>query len=365
MMQFDVAKHWYCSSLTLLTFLLLPFSWLFRLIVWLRFNLYRYGILRVYRFNVPIIVVGNLTIGGTGKTPFVIWLAHFLQSQGYKPGIVTRGVGGKRQTHPKVVNLVDQASEVGDEALLLRANANCPVVTCINRAAAVKTLLQKEDCNVVISDDGLQHYRLARSIEIVLVDGQRGLGNKQLLPAGPLREPIKRLNDAAFVVTNVSSHSSNKPHLSNKRDMAHTMHFIQQSLQSVSGNAIAELSSFISQPVHAIAGIGNPEQFFLSLEQAGLTIIRHTFPDHHLYQTNDIHFGDDLPIIMTEKDAVKCKAFASPYHWYLPIKAELSKQFQNDLLSLLSVQETLYAEKDFSYCASRHASDVNLPSTNE
>lgn len=318
----DVTRYWYRPSLNFITFLLLPFSIIFSFCAAIRRWLYRVGALKTHHFTVPVIVVGNIAIGGTGKTPFVIWLVEFLISQGYRPGIVSRGVGGKQTTKPHWVKIDDFANEVGDEAILLAERAHCPVVISPDRVAAVEDLLQNSDCNIVISDDGLQHYRLGRDIEIAIVDGMRRFGNTHLLPAGPLREPIERLKKVDFVIVNGG----------NDKD-TFVMTLEPQGLVSLQHpETIMNLIEFPDKKVHAVAGIGHPERFFLLLKNAGFDVIAHPFGDHYPYQSYDFDFTDSLPILMTEKDAVKCKKFATEHYWYVKVAAKLNNRLEQKLL---------------------------------
>ena len=331
-MKLDLAKHWYRSSLTCVTFILLPFSWMFGLCAALRRALYKYHILKSYRFAVPVIVVGNITVGGTGKTPFVIWLVHLLQAQGYRPGIVSRGVGGKTHCQPHIVCADDKAERVGDEALLLVRNVDAPLVICKNRAAAVEHLLRHTNCNIVVSDDGLQHYRLARDIEIAMVDGKRQFGNQQLLPAGPLREPIERLQGVDFQVVN-----------GGEGDNAMTL--LPLSLVNVCTAKKLNFPVNNISTVHAVAGIGHPERFFAELQRLGFTLIPHAFADHYLYAAHDLDFKDSLPILMTEKDAVKCLSFADDRYWYLKITAKISDELKEKLLLKIKSKITTLGEQ--------------------
>jgi tetraacyldisaccharide 4'-kinase len=320
-MSFDLSRIWYRPTLHWVSVLLLPFSWMFGVCALLRRALYRYRILPVLRASVPVIVVGNITVGGTGKTPFVIWLAQFLREHGFNPGIVSRGVGGRKHREPHAVSLSDSASLVGDEALLLAKNAKCPVVICTHRPRAVNLLLERNACDIIINDDGLQHYRLARDIEIAMVDGVRRFGNQKLLPAGPLRESISRLKKVNMVIVNGGNGADE-----------FQIHFLPEQLIALNDNARqTSLETFSQQTVHAIAGIGHPERFFQSLEQAGMHVIPHVFPDHHRFKSADIHFADDFPIIMTEKDAVKCGDFADDKCWYLVISTHVSENLQQAL----------------------------------
>lgn len=323
-MRFD-ERHWYHASLTWATALLLPASWLFGWVTAIRRWCYQSKLFSSHRFQVPVIIVGNLTVGGTGKTPCVIALANYFLSQGFQPGIVSRGYGGSKKTTPQLVTLSSSASEVGDEAVLLARHSQCPVVVGADRVAAVKALLRRNPhCNMVISDDGLQHYQLARDVEIVVVDGDRQFGNGCLLPAGPLREPLSRLQSINFVIVN-----------GGVMDNAFSM--ILQSQRWVSLNdpqTTLPTDKFVGTRVHAVAGIGHPARFFNLLKTFGYQIIEHAFPDHHPYLASDLNFPDELPIVMTSKDAVKCETFANERMWYLDIKAVL----EPELLSKLTDQ---------------------------
>jgi len=325
-MILNLERHWYNRSLTWLTILLLPLSYLFRFIVRLRQFLYRHQFIKTTHFPVPVIVVGNLTVGGTGKTPLVLWLAHFLKTQGWRPGIVSRGMGGAKQFVPLWVDAHADPQNVGDEAILLARHSACPVVICIDRVAAVKELLGNTDCNIVLSDDGLQHYRLGRRIEIAVLDGERKLGNGYLLPAGPLREIPQRLQQMDFVVQQ-----------GEKRDKDYFQMQLQgnEVVSLVNSQDKLPLTHFKNVKVHAIAGIGNPQRFFSTLRQHGLEIIEHIFPDHYLYQADDFNFSEQLPIIMTEKDKVKCEELSDDRFWYLPVTTVIDKEFAVKLLQKL------------------------------
>lgn len=319
-------RIWYDRRYIWATILLLPFAFIFKWIVALRTFLYRIQVKKTIHFPVPIIVVGNITVGGTGKTPLVIWMVNFLKEQGLRPGVVSRGYGGKKQHQPCWVTSQSDPHEVGDEAILIAKRADAPLVVAVDRVAAVRELLAKTNCNVVITDDGLQHYRLGRDIEIAVIDGERGLGNRHFLPAGPLRESQQRLKKVDFVVY----HSEAKPGVL-------TMQLIPHHLAAVSSeNKNTVLEQLKNTTVHAVAGIGNPERFFSLLRKQGLQIIKHVFPDHHLYCAADFHFNDSLPIVMTEKDAVKCKHFADERFWYLPVEVKIDKVFQVALMAKLT-----------------------------
>ena len=307
-----LTNNWYRPSLVSL--LLRPVSWLYRLIISLRCQSYRKGLFEQLSLPVPVIVVGNISVGGSGKTPFVIWLAQYLQNQGWQPGIISRGYGGKADHYPCSVQLNSSAAEVGDEPVLIHQRTHCPVVVAPDRVAAGQQLLAENSCNVIITDDGLQHYRLQRDMEIVIIDAKRGLGNQLCLPAGPLREPLSRLETVDFTIFHGESDSQRL-----------TMQLqLQQAIQLKNNNRHTALTEFAETPVYAVAGIGHPQRFFDQLQQLGLTIIPHAFADHHAYTEADFQFAEAYPILMTEKDAVKCQGFATENMWYVPAEAKLS-----------------------------------------
>jgi tetraacyldisaccharide 4'-kinase len=316
-------EFWYKKQA--LNYCLLPFSYLYQAIILLRQFAYQKKLLNSTKFSVPVIVVGNITVGGTGKTPLVIYLANWLKQQGFKPGVVSRGYGGKAKHYPLKVSAQSNPAEAGDEPVIIARQTACPVYVAPNRVAAVKQLLQENDCNIIISDDGLQHYALARDIEIVVIDGARRLGNQFCLPAGPLREPAKRIKEVDFIICNGQA-SANE----------YSMHLIPENFrQIINNNNIQSANYFKNKTVHAIAGIGNPQRFFAQLRSMGLTIIEHEFPDHYAFQANDFVSTKDELILMTEKDAVKCQRFATDRYWYLPVKAQLMTEFTNALLQKL------------------------------
>jgi tetraacyldisaccharide 4'-kinase len=296
---------------------LIPLSLLFGAAVWVRRALYARSILRSKRLAVPVIVVGNISVGGTGKTPLVLWLAELLRAQGWRPGIVTRGYGGTQRVQ-EVTPDSDPAS-AGDEPLLLARRSSVPVFAGRQRAAAACALLAAHpECDVLIGDDGLQHYALARDIEIAVVDGERRFGNGWLLPAGPLREPVRRLEQVDAVVLNGGGV------LTKPGAVQHEMTLHGDSLVNVHDpQRVAVPAAFKDRPVHALAGIGDPQRFFQHLRRLGLTVRPHPFPDHHAFTPDDLAFAQDLPLLMTEKDAVKCRAFARESWWYLPVAAQV------------------------------------------
>jgi len=318
--------YWYTRSPWLL--LLTPLSLLFRAIVGARRLAYRVGIKRSTRVSLPVIVVGNITVGGTGKTPLVVWLAGYLREKGYAPGIVSRGYGGTASHWPQQVRADSDPAVVGDEAVLLAATTGCPMAVAPDRVAAAQALVDQGGCDVIISDDGLQHYALQRDIEIAVIDGVRRFGSGFLLPAGPLREPLKRLQQVDLVVVNGLG-DGDEHRMTLQQGDAHNLQ---------DPDRICALQGFRSQRVHAVAGIGHPERFFRALQQAGLQLDSHTFPDHHAFRPEDIRFGDGRPVIMTEKDAVKCRHFATQDDWYVPVEASLSGKFREQLDALLDTR---------------------------
>lgn len=313
--------------------MLLPLSWLFGVIVSVRKYLYKKGWLRSYRLAVPVIVVGNINVGGTGKTPLVIWLVEQLKLAGLKPGIISRGYGGTVKTVVEV-KATSLPQDVGDEPVLIAARTASPVFVGVNRVHAGQSLLQAyPECNVVISDDGLQHYRLQRDIEIVVVDGAKGLGNGYLLPAGPLREPESRLKTVDALVSNGAVHHH---HLAERNPIEMRLEstlFYQLSHSEVKADA----SAFLNKKAKAIAGIGNPERFFLQLRSMGLVFESKVYDDHYAYQSIDFENDNADVLFMTEKDAVKCRSFAKPNFWVLPVNAVIENVLLDIILKKLNI----------------------------
>lgn len=295
-----------------------------------RRSAYREGRYEVFRAPVPVLVVGNICVGGVGKTPLVAGLCDILSRRGWRPGIVSRGYGGKAHRYPYRVTHDSLAKECGDEPLLLYRKTGCPVVVAPDRVAAAQCLLEQTDCNLIISDDGLQHYALARDIEIAVVDGSRGLGNGQMMPAGPLREPEQRLDEVDFLLINGTGFVAARPSWEMNLQP-------DQLINLVSGERLAADALVEKGRVHAVAGIGNPRRFYESLENLGYLLQPHTFRDHHPFAGKDIWFGDGRPVIMTEKDAVKCEGFADRSCWYLQVTAQLEIGFDTELLAQLAL----------------------------
>ena len=296
------------------TLIFWPLSLLYRLVAVIRRFGYQRGWFSSFAVEKPVVIVGNISVGGTGKTPFTLWLCKFLTEQGFTPGIVSRGYGA-RITEPVRVTSLHLAADVGDEPLLLASKSHCPVVVCPDRVAAAQYLLATTDCDIVISDDGLQHYRLQRDLELVLIDGQRGLGNQQLLPAGPLREPVSRLQSVDAVIVN-----------SGDFDLAQ---YLMQ-LKAVKPLALDGQSQWPeqAQAVTLVAAIGNPQRFVDTVKSVGIEITASNFfRDHFAFDENSLA-DIEGPVLMTEKDAVKCRAFAKPNWYYLPVEADLSDEFK-------------------------------------
>ena len=311
---------WYAPRATTLATALLPLSWLFRGLVALRRALYRVGVLSAAKLPVPVVVVGNLTAGGAGKTPLVIALAHALADAGRRPGLVSRGYGAAVAGVREVAR-GDNAKDVGDEPLLLAATGH-PVVVGRDRAAAARALLVAHpDCDVVVCDDGLQHYALARDVEIAVVDASRGLGNGRMLPAGPLREPPSRLDEVDAVVWLVDADSHARvPQSARATTMTHAVAGWRNLAER---ERTVDPAAWRGRRVHALAGIGHPQRFFDLLAQLGVDAVPHAFPDHHAFVREDLALPDAEVIVMTAKDAVKCASFADARCHALDIHARI------------------------------------------
>jgi len=304
---------WYGPSR--LFWILWPLSLVYRVLVACRRFAYRSGWLQSVDVGVPVIVIGNLTVGGTGKTPLTIWLARRLIERGLAVGIVCHGYGGTARNWPQPVDPSSPVETVGDEAKLIARRVSCPVVAGPDRPAAVKMLLRHGPLDVILSDDGLQHYRLQRGFEIAVVDGVRGLGNGLCLPAGPLREPPSRLAEVAAVVVNDGKLGP----AGALRAGVRPVH-----LYELATGSERPLADFRGRSVHAVAGIGNPGRFFDLLSRHGLVVEPHPLGDHASFDKVDLTFDDDLPVLMTEKDAVKCEASKVANLWCVVTELEFS-----------------------------------------
>jgi tetraacyldisaccharide 4'-kinase len=270
----------------------------------------------------PIVVVGNITVGGSGKTPVVLALVEALQAAGRRPGIVTRGYGARPGVLPWPVNEKDDPRRTGDEPLLLARRSGVPVVVDPDRCRAVHHLAEHTDCDVIISDDGLQHYAMQRIVELVVVDGGRGLGNARLLPAGPLREPVSRLREVDAVLVNGEPGQHVRKQLGESDWQLMTL-APRAWVPLGAGPRLAPEALPVSGDTEAVAGIGHPERFFTLLRSMGYAVTPHPFPDHHRFRPGDLAFAANSTLVMTEKDAVKCQAFAGADWWYLEVAATL------------------------------------------
>lgn len=315
-------QSWYERGV--LTQILRPVSWLFLCIAMIRRFLYRIQLFKTLKLPVPVIVVGNISVGGTGKTPLVIWIANYLKQAGYKPGIISRGYGGKARQWPQQVRPDADPYIVGDEAVVISRRTGCPMAVGPDRVADSLALLKYADINVIISDDGLQHYALGRTIELAVIDGVRRFGNGFCLPAGPLRELRSRLEKVDFRVTNGVAAQGEIP-MRYHADQAINMENAEQK----------PINEFKSSTVNAIAGIGNPDRFFNFVRANGIRSNTRAFPDHHLYKAEEIAVPDQEVLLMTEKDAVKCQRFAKNNWWYVPVEAVLPEDFGVQLINLI------------------------------
>jgi len=318
-------KHWYRRGAV--AWLLWPASLVFGFVALLRRLLFSLGILKSRHPGIPVIVIGNIVAGGSGKTPLVIWIAEFLRSRGWRPAIISRGYGGRggNAGAPRAATLADQASDVGDEPILLSRRSGCPVWVGADRVAVAAALRSAhEEVNVLVLDDGLQHYRMRRDVEVAVVDS-RGTGNGFLLPAGPLREPAWRLRTVDAVVCNGFA-----------KEGAFAMRLEGEVLHRMTDAADRRpASAFAGQKLHAVAGIGDPDRFFLHLVRLGLKPLPHPFPDHHPFKPEDLAFAADDVVVMTEKDAVKLRHAARPNWWVLPVTARPDAAFGEWLLGRL------------------------------
>ena len=308
---------WYAGHPALV--LLRPLEWLYRAVVQRKRMRFLAGEGEIYRAPVPVLVVGNITVGGTGKTPLILWLIEHCRSRGLRVGVVSRGYGAQPPSLPWRVRADDSASVAGDEPLLIVQRSGVPLMIDPDRGRAVASLLRAEQLDLILSDDGLQHYRLARDLELVLIDAARGLGNRRCLPAGPLREPLERLRSVDALLYNGASEDPQG---------GYSFNLQPQALINLLSGETRSLEHFPpGQALHAVAGIGNPQRFFNTLEGLHWRPVRHAFADHAPYSAEVLNFSPALPVVMTEKDAVKCRAFAAPDWWYLAVDGQPSPAF--------------------------------------
>ena len=338
--------------------ILWPLSFLYEILIRLRGLAYKWHLRPSQSIDIPVVVVGNLTVGGTGKSPLVIALVAFFQSKGYRPGVITRGYKaqkdkGKRLDSatiwPKLVEPKSNAKEVGDEAVMIYERCQVPVMVGPKRAESARKLATEQGCNIIISDDGFAHFNLERDIDIVVVDGARGFGNQWCLPSGPLREPKDHVKRAQLLVINASQHIS-----SSTAEIKHPAKFTMRMKMAVAQPVVGTheqthiaIDEFKNQTVHAIAGIGNPQRFFDQLGGQGITVIPHAFRDHHDFCASDLDFGDNLAVLMTHKDAVKCRLVLesndefsdrSANFWSIPVDIDIDDSFFIELETLLTAR---------------------------
>jgi tetraacyldisaccharide 4'-kinase len=323
---------WYRGARWL--WLLLPLEWLFRLVVQIRRALYRAGLLSRYRAPVPVVVIGNITLGGTGKTPAVIALASELTAQNLRVGIVSRGVARQGVG----VHLVDESSSVndcGDEALLLFQRTGCPCAVAKNRGHAIEALLSQHPLDLILSDDGMQHYAMHRDMEILLYDAESSFGNGRCLPAGPLREPLSRLAEADFVLAKKAVSPAEWRHAAAQSKAPSSLALTPSALVNVAtGEEVEASTARTGEDVFAVSGIGRPAQFHALLGELGFKPRARVFRDHHLFTQQDFDSMQNLPVIMTEKDAVKCRGLSHKSLWYLKVDAELPEEVVAGVLAL-------------------------------
>jgi tetraacyldisaccharide 4'-kinase len=313
-------SYWYRTSP--LHLILLPVSWLFRALAALRRILYRLRFLKSFKLPVPVIVIGNISVGGTGKTPLTLAIAQQLVEHGHHPLIISRGYGGASAQQAVTQNSL--APEVGDEPLLMARRAICPVWVGTDRVATASEALRAHpQCDVVLCDDGLQHYRLQRDVEIAVIDGVRRFGNGYLLPAGPLREPASRLKTVDAVVINSGAIANGQYAMQLSGSIFHNLRHPEKT---------ATAHDLQGLRLHAVAGIGHPQRFFDHLNALGLTVIPHAFADHYPYQASDLRFNECDALLLTEKDAVKCAAFADDKFWVLRVDAQIDPALTTQLL---------------------------------
>jgi tetraacyldisaccharide 4'-kinase len=343
----DITQYW--QSINWLTLLLYPLSLLYQFVVFIRRLCYKFSCFKSHTFPVPIIIVGNITVGGNGKTPLIIYLLEEFKKKGYKPGVVSRGYGAINPDLDSggciIVDMTQTAKSQGDEPWMIANKTSCPVVIGRKRSHAVELLLKEFDCDIVLSDDGLQHYAMSRDIEICVVDTSKNFGNRLCLPAGPLREPESRLKEVDYIVYHQTNKLTNHTLSIAESSMTtsttiSTMQLTFDQCYHLTTHETIGLADLKQTTIHAIAGIASPQRFFIQLEQAGFKIIEHPFSDHYQYQLSDLEFNDSLPIIMTEKDAVKCNHFNLENCYYFSVKADVSENLIMNIIKKLSEQKT-------------------------
>lgn len=316
-------RLWY-GKRSLLFFLLLPLTFIYWCVICSRSYLYRSGLIASYRPAVPTVVIGNITLGGVGKTPLVAALARHWMNQGMIVGIVSRGYGGSSRVWPREVFSDSDPIEVGDEPVMLAQQLGCVVVVAPRRVEAIRRCEEK-GCQIILSDDGLSHYAFERDVECAVFRDNRGVGNGYCLPSGPLRDSLSRLDRVHFTLRNTERCKS-----------ADSFYLAPRRFIAVTSNQTREIGEFEGRVVHAVAGIGCNAAFFKLLRSLGCEVIEHHFPDHRIFTASDITFQDNYPVLMTEKDAVKCRGIASSQHWYLRVEAQLDDDFLQNISQLVS-----------------------------
>jgi len=315
--------YWY--SLNIVSLALWPLSLFYGGFVTLRRLAYRRGLLRSQRLEAPVIVLGAITGGDSGATSLIIRLADVLQTAGYRPGVISRGAGGQSQQWPQRVKPDSDPREVSAQAVLLARRCRCPVAAGPDLPAAARSLISERACNVILAADALQQYALARDIEIAVIAGQRSLGNRSCLPAGPLREPLARLQSADFVVGNGSAQQG---------EYLLTLEG-GQAVNLVDPLVTCSVAAFRGESVKAAAADTDPAQFFSFLKTQGMRVLEHPFPEHHFFTAAELDSDDDLPLLLPEQDAIKCRSFANERCWYIPFQARLDPELERQLLARL------------------------------
>lgn len=341
-------RAWYRKSAWL--YLLWPVSWLFNVLAKRRRVQLESSSKRVI-LSVPVVVIGNISAGGTGKTPVVMALVAELKEKGLKPGVISRGYGGKPDSAPLAVTGDTRVGQSGDEAKLIAQQCQVPVVVDPDRVSAYKYLLTEYDVDIVVSDDGMQHYNLPRTVEVAVVDGQRLFGNHLVFPAGPLREPLTRLEDVDFVLLNEAAglgeqQQQEATQLIDRYKKCQTLEleptvFVNQLSEEKKPFAGAPFN--MGSRLQAVTGLGNPDRFFGLLETLAYPVERYPFPDHHQYSKEDfdkLNLDEFHPVVMTEKDAIKCMDFAKNNYWTLKVKLKLPEQFVDEVLALIESRKT-------------------------
>ena len=322
--------------------MLLPLSGVYWLLLTFRRFLYSIGFIGRHRAIVPVIIVGNITAGGTGKTPVAIWLACELRDRGFAPGIVSRGYGGSKSKTSMRVDTASDPAVVGDEPVLIAKRTGCAVVVDSNRVRAAQMLVE-DGVDVIIADDGLQHYRLERTYEICVVDGSRGLGNRLLIPAGPLRETIDRLAEVDQVLINGRLKEKVEA-LTAVEQNAIEFELVANEVMRINGSLARPIERFSGSTVHGVAAIGNPQRFFDLLRAHGIQVIEHAFPDHARLGRQDLKFGDEFDVLMTEKDAVKLGRLTGDRYWYVPVELQMDPVLSGPWIE--QIESRLRTEQD-------------------